>query len=53
MNIKLYDRVRLKDGHVASVVEIFDSGKSFIADIDKNGDTFTEEITANEIECVI
>lgn len=53
MKIKQYDRVLLKDGHKASIVEIFDNGKAFLADIDKDGDTFTEEIQANEIEKVI
>lgn len=53
MKIKLYDRVLLKDGHFASVVEIFDGGKSFILDIDKQGDTYTEEISVDEIEKVI
>lgn len=53
MNIKLYDRVLLKSGYFASVVEIFNGGKAFIADVDKNGDTFTEEITVDEIERVI
>lgn len=53
MKIEQYDRVLLKDGHEASIVEIFDDGKAFLVDIDKDGDTYTEEIQANEIEKVI
>jgi hypothetical protein len=49
MSIKQYDRVLLKDGSQASIVEIFDDG-TFLADIDKSGDTFTEEIQKEEIE---
>jgi hypothetical protein len=53
MKIKQYDRVLLKDGNKASIVEIFDSGKAFLADVDKNGDTYTEEIKQSEIDKVI
>ena len=53
MKIEQYDRVKLKDGHEASIVEIFDDGKAFIVDIDKDGDTFTEEIELSEIEKVM
>ena len=53
MKVKLYDRVVLKDGHEASIVEIFEDGKAFIADIDRNGDTDTEEITINDIERIL
>lgn len=48
--IEQYDRVLLKDGHEASIVEIFEDGKFFLADIDKEGDTYTEEIWIDEIE---
>ena len=34
MKIKLYDRVRLKDGRTAQIVEIYNDGKAFEADID-------------------
>jgi len=52
MKIEQYDRVRLKDGNEASIVEIFDDD-SFLADIDKDGDTYTEEITVADILKVI
>ena len=53
MKIKQYDRVILKDGHEASVVEVFADGISFIVDVDKDGDTYTEEIQSSEIERVV
>ena len=53
MKIRLYDRVRLKSGYAASVVEIFDDGKGFLADVDRDGDTYTEEMSIDEIETVM
>lgn len=50
MKIKQYDRVLLTDGSNASIVEIFDDGRAFLADIDKDGDTYTEEISITDIE---
>ena len=50
MKFKLYDRVLLKDGNEATIVEIFEENKFFLADIDKNGDTYTEEISIEDIE---
>ena len=52
MKIKQYDRVLLTDGNKASIVEVFDS-QNFLADIDKDGDTYTEEITIKDIEKVM
>ena len=53
MKIQQYNRVLLKDGTEASIVEILDEDKYFIADIDRNDDTDTEEICIEEIEKVI
>ncbi len=53
MKIKQYDRVLLKDGSEASIVEVFEGGQAFIADIDRNEDTDTEEISVEEIEKVL
>ena len=53
MKIKQYDRVLLKDGNQASIVEIFDDGKLYLADIDKDGDTYTEEVKPEEIKEVL
>ena len=49
MKIKQYDRVLLRDGHEASIVEIFGGGKLYLADIDKDGDTYTEEVKPEDI----
>ncbi len=53
MKIEQYDRVLLTDGNQATIVEIFDDGKLFLADIDKDGDTYTEEVKPEEIERVL
>lgn len=53
MKIKQYDRVLLKDGHEASIVEIFEEGVTFLADIDRDGDTYTEDIRMEDIQKVI
>ena len=37
----------------ASIVEIFEEGKAFLADIDRNDDTDTDEISIDEIEKVL
>ena len=49
MKIKLYDRVLLDDGCEASIVEIFEADKLFLADIDKDDDTYTEELSIDRI----
>ena len=33
MKIKMYDKVKLKDGREATIVEIYEQGKSYEADI--------------------
>ena len=53
MKIKQYDKVLLKDGTTAFVVEIFDDGKTFIADINKTGGTDTDWIKLEDIEKVL
>ena len=53
MKIKQYDRVLLTDGNKASIVEIFEEDKLFLADIDKDGDTYTEDVTIDEIQKVL
>lgn len=53
MKIKQYDRVLLTDGNQASIVEIFEEDKLFLADIDKDGDTFTEDVKIEEIKEVL
>ena len=53
MKIKQYDRVLLKNGNQASIVEIFEEDKFFLADIDRDGDTYTEELSIEEIKKVL
>ena len=53
MKIQQYDRVLLKNGNRASIVEIFEEDKFFLADIDRDGDTYTEELSVEEIEKVL
>ena len=53
MIIKQYDRVLMKDGSNASIVEIFEDKKSFIADIERNDDIDTEEIGIDDIKKVL
>jgi len=49
MEIKQYDRVLLKDGNEAIIVEIFVSNKAFLADIEKDDDIYTEDVTIDQI----
>ncbi len=53
MKIKQYDRVLLNDGSEATIVEIFEKDKFFLADIDKDGDTYTEELPIDKIQKII
>lgn len=53
MKIQEYDRVLLKGGDYASIVEIFDDGTAFIADIDRKTDTETEWLKPDNIEKAI
>lgn len=53
MKVKQYDRVLLRDGCEASIVEIFEADKLFLADIDRNGDTDTDEIKIEDIKKVL
>ena len=51
--IKLYDRVLLKDGNRASIVEIYEPDKYFIADIDTKDGIVTEDLRVERIEKVL
>ena len=53
MKIKQYDRVLLKDGNEAMIVEIFVPDRAFLADIEKDGDIYTEDITVDDIQRVL
>ena len=51
--IEQYDKVQLKTGEIAWIVEIFDNGKAYLADIDRKDDTETEWLYPSEIEKVL
>jgi hypothetical protein len=53
MKIKQYDRVLLKDGALAYIVEIFDNGKAFLADIDRGSGTETDWVKPEEIKEIV
>jgi len=53
MNIEQYDKVQLKTGEIAWIVEIFDDGKAFLADIDREQGTETDNVFPDEIARVI
>jgi len=53
MSIEIYDKVLLKSGETAYIVEIFDGGKLYLADIDKAEGTETDWLDPEEIESVL
>ena len=53
MDISLYDKVKLKDGREATIVEIYEQGKAYEADIRVEDDYITETIKYDEIETII
>ena len=53
MKIEQYDKVLLKDGTTAYIVEIFDGGKAYIADINKESGTETDWLKPEDIDRVI
>lgn len=53
MKIEQYDRVLLHDGSYASIVEIFDDGKAFLADIDRKDGTVTEWLKPSDIKKIL
>ena len=53
MKISMYDRVLLKSGESASIVEIYEPGVAYEADIDRvDGDIETDTIRHEDIEKV-
>jgi hypothetical protein len=50
----IYQRVRLKSGKRATIVEVLEQGKAFIADVEVGeGDYETEQILYGDIAAVI
>lgn len=53
MSIEQYDKVLLKDGDTAFIVEVFDDGKAFLADIEREGGTETDWLRPDDIKMTI
>lgn len=54
MTVKQYDRVRLKDGRIGTIVEVLEENAAYIADIDLPGpDWETIDIRHKDIDEVI
>ena len=54
MEIKMFDKVLLRTGETAYIVEIWEKGVAYEADINrKNGKTETDTIKHSDIEKVI
>ena len=54
MNIKLFDKILLKTGETACIVEIYEQGVAYEADIDKfDGTIETDTIKHSDIERVL
>ena len=53
MNLQQYDKIVLKDGRTATIVEVLDDGKAYIVDVDLPGpDWETVEIDQSDIKSV-
>ncbi len=54
MALEMFDKVLLNTGEVAYIVEVFENGEAYLADIDKeDGWTETEEILPSDIKKVL
>ncbi len=51
--IKQYDKVQLKNGHKAYIVEVLEENVAYMADVERDGDTYTDFIKFKDIESVI
>lgn len=51
--IEMFDKVLLKGGETAYIVEIFDNGKAFLADIDRTDGTVTDMVYPEDIERIL
>ncbi len=50
MCIGLYDKVELKDGRIATIVEIYEQGKAYEADIETADNCITDTIKQDDIK---
>ncbi len=49
MIISLYDKIKLKDGRNAIIVEIYEQGVAYEADIESDDEYITDTICHNDI----
>ena len=53
MTVSIYDKVKLLDGRTATIVEIYEQGVAYEADIETNGEYITDTIKHQEISELI
>ncbi len=53
MAIKLYDKIKLKDGRKATIVEIYKPDEAYEADIETDGDYVTDTIKHSDIASIL
>ena len=51
--IKPYDRVLLKSGEAAFIVEVYEQGVAYEADIERDGTTVTDTVKQEDIQAII
>lgn len=49
MKISLYDKIKLKDGRNATIVDIYEQGVAYEADIQTDDDYITDTIRHSDI----
>ena len=50
MNIQLFDRVRLVDGRIGSVVEIYGGGSGYHIDFGEDDEIITSDLIADIVQ---
>lgn len=53
MKISLYDKVKLKDGRIAMIVDIYEQGVAYEADIETDDEYITDTIKHSDILNVV
>lgn len=53
MTVSLYDKVTLKDGRTATIVEVYEQGVAYEADIENDDDYITDTIKHEDIVNIV
>lgn len=53
MTLNLYDKVILKNGNIGYIVEIYNNGEAFEADIDTPNGTITDTVYPDDIDHLV